>query len=610
MAALLDTGSTVSTVNERFYKDFKGHLELHPITELINIECADGQQLPYNGLIEATVYCEGVPDVEDGSHYFPILVVPESNYNRSVPLLVGTNILHHLLSGVKGSYGERFLQQADLHTPWYLAFRSLTLREKELARNNNRLGLVKCAAAKPVIVPPNTSITIPGYIDKAIPYGTTPAILQSTPGSVIPSDLEVTPAVTAYKYPVKHLVEVCVLLEGNIIRKSKSPWSSNVVLCRKKNNELRMCVDYRQLNMRTKKDSYSLPRIEDILNALSGNKYFTILDMKSGYHQIDMYEPHKERTAFTVGPLRFYEFNRMPFGLVNAPATYQRLMEECFFGLHLDICYIYLDDLIIFSKTFEEHVDRLKQIFQRLREVNLKLSPKKCEFMKKKVKYVGHIVSSGGIEPDPQKIDKVRDWPVPTNPDEVRQFLGFVGYYRRFIRDFSKISRPLAELIPELGKRKRRNAKNSIIPEKWEWGTLQQTAFDQLKQQLITFPILGFPQYNLPFELHTDASTKGLGAVLYQDQAGVKRVIAYASRSLTKSEKNYAVHKLEFLALKWAVTEKFYDYLYGNNFTVYTDNNPLTYVLSSAKLDATGQRWISNLAEFSFSIHYKPGIRN
>ena len=727
VAALLDTGSTVSTVNERFYQDFLGHLELHPITELINIECADGQQLPYNGFIEATVYCEGVPDVEDGSHYFPILVVPESNYNRTVPLLVGTNILHHLLSGVKGSYGERFLQQADLHTPWYLAFRSLTLREKELDRNNNRLGLVKCAAAKPVIVPPNTSITIPGYIDKAIPYGTTPAILQSTPGSAIPSDLEVTPAVTAYKYPVKHLVEVCVdnittrtvqippkallceiqpvsiedpdisttknatpskslldlvtidednltseqlnisraiiqehqdvfsksetdightdiathhidlteevpfkqrprnippsmyaevkehlqgLLEGNIIRKSKSPWSSNVVLCRKKNNELRMCVDYRQLNMRTKKDSYSLPRIEDILNALSGNKYFTILDMKSGYHQIEMYEPHKERTAFTVGPLGFYEFNRMPFGLVNAPATYQRLMEECFFGLHLDICYIYLDDLIIFSKTFEEHVDRLKQIFQRLREVNLKLSPKKCEFMKKKVKYVGHIVSSEGIEPDPQKIDKVRDWPVPTNPDEVRQFLGFVGYYRRFIQDFSRISRPLAELIPEPGKRKRRNSKNSIIPEKWEWGTLQQTAFDQLKQQLITFPILGFPQYNLPFELHTDASTKGLGAVLYQEQAGVKRVIAYASRSLTKSEKNYAVHKLEFLALKWAITEKFYDYLYGNNFTVYTDNNPLTYVLSSAKLDATGQRWISSLAEFSFSIHYKPGIRN
>ena len=728
--ALLDTGSTVSTVNESFYKRCLSHLELHEIKELINIECADGQPLPYFGFIEASIYSGGIPELDKDTTpmYFPILVVPESNYNNSVPLLIGTNVLHHLLEGVKGSYGERFLQQADLHTPWYLAFRSLTLREKELARNNNRLGLVKSAAIKPVVIPPNTSITIPGYIDRAIPYGSTPAILQSTSGSIIPADLEITPSVTDYNYPVRNLVEVHIdnvttrtvqippkallceiqpvniedtgvssthtdvpprkelldlvtideeyltpeeleisrniiqqnedvfsrsdtdightniathhielsdempfkqrprnippsmyaevkehlqgLLDGNIIRKSRSPWSSNVVLCRKKNNELRMCVDYRQLNLRTKKDSYSLPRTEDILNALSRNKYFTILDMKSGYHQIEMHETHKERTAFTVGPLGFYEFNRMPFGLVNAPATYQRLMEECFCGLHLDICYIYLDDLIIFSKTFEEHMDRLRKIFQRLREVNLKLSPKKCEFFKRKVRYVGHIVSSEGIEPDPQKVDKVKDWPTPTNPDEVRQFLGFVGYYRRFIKDFSKISRPLAELVPEPTRKARRKSKNSIVPDKWEWGDVQQAAFDDLKQQLISFPILGFPEYNQPFELHTDASTKGLGAVLYQDQGGVKRVIAYASRSLSRSEKNYAVHKLEFLALKWAITEKFYDYLYGNNFIVFTDNNPLTYVLSSAKLDATGQRWISSLAEFNFTISYRPGLKN
>ena len=157
-----------------------------------------------------------------------------------------------------------------------------------------------------------------------------------------------------------------------------------------------MCVDFRQLNLRTKKDSYALPRTEEILEALAGNRFFTILDMKSGYHQIELHEPHKERTAFTVGPLGFYQYHRMPFGLVNAPATYQRLMEQCFEGLHLDICYIYLDDLIIFSKTFEDHIDRLEKIFQRLRDVNLKLSPKKCEFFKPKVKYVGNIVSEEG----------------------------------------------------------------------------------------------------------------------------------------------------------------------------------------------------------------------
>ena len=674
---LLDSGSTVSTISHTFYQTFLNHIPLLPVDDIVNIKCADGQLLPYSGYIEVAISGQGLPLEEP--LYFPLLVVPDSNYNTGVPVLLGTNVLLHFLSDIKEQYGQKFLQQADLKTPWYLAFRCITLREKELSRNGYRLSIVKSATTESVIIPPNTSVRLKGYIDKALPYFSTPAIFHPTSDSILPTDLDITPAVTTYSFPVQDHVEVCVdnittrtvrippkaiicelqpvaieeilptdaelkssvnvldlvhmesdgltatqldqghallqhysdvfsrsdtdightnrathhieliddtpfkqrcrpippamytevrehlqqLLDGDIIRKSRSPWSSNVVLCRKKNNELRMCVDFRQLNQRTKKDSYSLPRIEDILNALSGNKYFTILDMKSGYHQVEVYEQHKERTAFTVGPLGFYEFNWMPFGLVNAPATYQRMMEECFFGLHLEICYIYLDDLIIFSRTYEEHLERLEQVFQRLQEVNLKLSPKKCEFFKRKVRYVGHIVSSEGIEPDPQKVKKVRDWPTPTNPDQVRQFLGFVGYYRRFIKDFSKVSRPLADLVPEPSKKARRKSKNSLVPEKWEWGEQQQSAFDHLKQQLITFPILGFPNFDLPFELHTDASTKGLGAVLYQDQEGTKRVIAYASRSLTKSERNYPIHKLEFLALKWSVTEKFYDYLQG-----------------------------------------------
>ena len=226
------------------------------------------------------------------------------------------------------------------------------------------------------------------------------------------------------------------------------------------------------------------------------------------------------------------------------------------------------------------------------------------------MRYVGHIVSAEGVEPDPDKVEKVKEWPTPTNPDDVRRFLGFVGYYRRFIKDFSKIARPLSDLVPEPTKKARRKPSNSIIPDKWIWGAQQQDAFDNLKRQLISFPILGFPEYNMPFEVHTDASSKGLGAVLYQEQKGTKRVIAYASRGLTRSEKNYAVHKLEFLALKWAITERFYDYLYGSKFKVYTDNNPLTYVLSSAKLDATGQRWIASLAQFDFSICYRSGLKN
>ena len=728
MNTLLDTGSTVSTISEDFYHSHLSHLALYPITDILQIECADGQHLPYYGYIEATVTTDGIPPSSQEPLHFPILIVPTSNYNSRIPALIGTNILQHLLDDVKSKYGNRFLQDANLFTPWYLAFRGMTLREKELAKNNHRLGIVKSAESKCITIPPNSTVSLSGYIDKALPYQPTTAVLQATANSIVPSDLDIVPSLTDYSYPAYHVIRVDIenittrtvqippkailcelqpvkietdhstitcssmqtnnsvldqvklegdtltlaeferaeqllkryedvfsqsdtdightdivrhridlhdntpfkqrprrippalfsevkehlkqLLDGGIIRKSKSPWSSNVVLCRKKNNELRMCVDFRQLNLKTKKDSYALPRTEEILEALAGNRYFTILDMKSGYHQIELHEAHKERTAFTVGPLGFYEYHRMPFGLVNAPATYQRLMEECFEGLHLDICYIYLDDLIIFSKTYEEHLERLEKIFKRLREVNLKLSPKKCEFFRKKVKYVGNIVSEEGIEPDPDKINKVQQWPRPTNPDEVRQFLGFVGYYRRFIEGFSSIARPLNNLLPDSKKKSRKGSKPKPLPASWTWGPEQEVAFNTLKEKLTTYPILGFPDCTLPYELHTDASSNSIGAVLYQTQDNTKRVIAYASRSLSKSERNYPVHKLEFLALKWSVCEKFRDYLIGTTFTALTDNNPLTYVLSSAKLDATSQRWVADLASFNFTISYRPGSQN
>nr|ATA66769.1 Pol, env [Haliotis discus hannai] len=401
-----------------------------------------------------------------------------------------------------------------------------------------------------------------------------------------------------------HLQE---LLSAGVIRPSHSPWASNVVLARRKDGRLRMCIDFRQLNNRTIKDSYALPRIEELLDCLGGMKYFSVLDMKSGYHQVELEEAHKQRTAFTVGPLGFFEYNRMPFGLSNAPATYQRLMEQCLEGLHLKICLIYLDDLIIFSRTYEEHVERLELVFRRLEQCGLKLAPKKCKFFKRKVRYVGYIVSEDGIEADPEKVEKIKDWPTPTTPEDVRRFLGFAGYYRKFVKDFSKIARPLSELMPKTGSKKSRQQTKKVD---WNWGPVQEDAFKTLKTRLTTPPVLGYADYSKPFELHTDASTQGLGAVLYQRQEDHLRVIAYASRSLTPSERNYSAHKLEFLCLKWSVSEKFHDYLYGHHFEVVTDNNPLTYVLTTARLDATGHRWLAALASYNFSIRYRPGSAN
>ena len=405
-----------------------------------------------------------------------------------------------------------------------------------------------------------------------------------------------------YQEVKAHLKE---MEEIGAIRKSHSPWSSPVVLVRKKTGELRFCIDLRTLNARTEKDAYSLPRIEDSLDSLNGAKIFSSLDLKSGYWQVELEEESIPLTAFTVGPLGFYECVRMPFGLTNAPATFQRLMENCLGDLHLRSCIIYLDDIIIYSKTPEEHVHRLSQVFEKLAAAGLKLKPSKCEFFKTEINYLGHVVSQDGIRTDDKKIEAIRNWPRPVTNTEVRSFLGFTNYYRRFIHKYSQIAKPLNLLITG-DSSKHKNKKTKV-----SWNTECEEAFERLKEICSETPVLGYADYTKPFRLNTDASTEGLGAALYQRQEdGTERVIAFASRSLSKSERNYDAHKLEFLALKWAVTDKFHEYLYGGDFDVYTDNNPLTYVLTTAKLDATGQRWVAALANYNFDIYYRCGKTN
>jgi len=404
------------------------------------------------------------------------------------------------------------------------------------------------------------------------------------------------------------------LMDSGIVRRSQSPWASNIVLVRKEDQSLRLCIDYRQLNKRTVKDAYALPRIEELLEGLGGNQFYSVLDMKSGYHQVEIKEHHKQYTAFTAGPLGFFEFNRLPFGLSNAPATYQRLMESCLADLMFGddrVCHIYLDDIIVASKTFKDHLNSLEKVFDKLHQSGLKLSPKKCFLFQEKVKYVGHIVSASGIETDPDKTIKLHTWPSPKNVDELRTFLGFASYYRRFVKGFASIAKPLNSLLTGPGKKRRKQKTSTAVKSKeWEWNEAQESAFQTLKQILTAPPILAYPNYGKPFVLHTDASFSGLGAVLYQTIDGEDKVIAYASRGLSKAELRYPVHKLEFLALKWAVTSKFHDYLYGTEFMVYTDNNPMTYVMEKTKLDATAHRWVAALGAYDFQIKYRTGKSN
>eukprot|EP00731_Ephydatia_muelleri_P022232 Em0014g823a len=314
------------------------------------------------------------------------------------------------------------------------------------------------------------------------------------------------------------------MLERQVIEPSQGSWSSPVVLVKKKDGSKRFCVDFRQLNAVTKKDAQPLPRIDETLDVLGSARWFSCLDLTSGYWQVEVAPEDREKTAF-VTPYGLFQFRVMPFGLTNAPATFQRLMERVLAGLHWTTCLIYLDDILIFSATVQQHFTRLREIFDRLKQAGLKIKPSKCLLLQKSIKYLGHVVSEHGIKTDSDKTRFIADWPTPSCLQDLKQFLGLASYYRRFVRNFAAIVAPLVKLTE----------KGHV----WHWSSDCDAAFLQLKERLVTSPILGYPVFNQPFMVDTDASGEGLGAVLSQYVSGVEHVIAFASRSLSKAERKY-----------------------------------------------------------------------
>uniref|UniRef100_A0A8C1XCE3 Gypsy retrotransposon integrase-like protein 1 n=1 Tax=Cyprinus carpio TaxID=7962 RepID=A0A8C1XCE3_CYPCA len=400
-----------------------------------------------------------------------------------------------------------------------------------------------------------------------------------------------------------------MLLEAKVIRESCSPYASPIVLVKKKDGSLRMCVDYRQLNARTRKDAFPLPRIEESLDSLTGARWFSTMDLASGYNQVPVSEQDRPKTAFCT-PFGLFEWNRMPFGLCNAPSTFQRLMQRLFGDQQCQSLLLYLDDIVIFSSSVEQHLERLELVLSRLQCEGLKAKLEKCAFFRSEVTYLGHVISADGVSTDPKKIEAVAQWPQPTSVSELRSFLGFASYYRRFVEGFAKLAAPLHRLVAEFGGTKSRKRAEPGFASGWT--THCQRSFESLKGKLISAPVLCYADFSLPFILEVDASLGGLGAVLSQEQGGKVRPVAYASRGLRPTERNmsnYSSMKLEFLALKWAMAEKFREYLLGHKCVVYTDNNPLSH-LTSAKLGATEQRWASQLACFDFEVKYRPGRCN
>jgi transposase InsO family protein len=388
--------------------------------------------------------------------------------------------------------------------------------------------------------------------------------------------------------------QVSEMIEAGVIIPSKSPWTSPVVLVKKKSGDMRFCVDYRKLNAITTKDCYPLPRIDEILDSLQGKKYFTGLDLANGYWQIEVDPKDREKTAFVVEN-DLYEFVKMPFGLCNSPSTFMRAMNCVMAGLINEILHVFLDDLIVASSTFKEHIENLRKVFDRLRTVGLKLKPKKCHFLQKKLEFLGHVVSEDGISPDESKTNKIRDFPTPKNGKEVKSFLGLSGYYRKFIKDYSTISHPLTELTKD------------EVP--FRWTEKEQEAFDYLRTCLITRPILAYPNFKLPFIIFTDASNVGLGAVLSQIQDGKERVIAYASRHLNQAERNYATIEKEALAIVFAV-KKFKPYIHGHETKIVTDHAPLKWLMKVKNTNAKLARWALEIQDLNLDIEYRPGKTN
>ena len=409
---------------------------------------------------------------------------------------------------------------------------------------------------------------------------------------------------------VREHLEKC--LDNGVIRPSSSPYAAHVVLVRKKDGKLRLCLDYRALNARTHKDAYPLPRIEEALEVMKGSKYFVSRDLAHGFNQIPMAAEDIEKTAFRIGTGGLYEYTRMPFGLCNAPATFMRLMDTVFGDQNFQTLLIYLDDILVFGRTFEETVERLDMVLTRLSKFQLKVKPEKCQLFHQKLRYLGHMVSEDGVSPDPEKTKAVDEWTTPQSETELRQFLGLASYYRRFVLGFANIAAPLHALLGGTCKRKQRtNNDNGQFVERWNESC--DIAFCELKKRLVSSPVLGYPDFTKPFILETDASLQGLGAVLSQHQEHGIVVLSYASRGLRDSEKkmdNYSSIKLELLALYWAVTIKFRDMLIGSEFTVFTDNNPLSYIQSTVKLGATEMRWVAELVLFNFKIRYRSGKHN
>jgi hypothetical protein len=403
-----------------------------------------------------------------------------------------------------------------------------------------------------------------------------------------------TPVITTpYRHPKKFKDEIekaiKELLAMGHIRPNMSPFASSVVLVLKKDGTLRMCIDYRALNKKTIKNRYPIPRIDELMDELHGAVFFTKIDLRSGYHQINIREQDIEKTTFRCH-FRHFEFLVMPFGLTNAPATFQSCMNHIFRGQLRKYLLVFFDDILIYNKTWDEHLAHLGEVLDIMQAQSLYAKESKCEFGMRELLYLGHIISGQGVQVHQEKIRAILDWPMPKNLTELKGFFGLCSYYRRFVKGFSQLGAPLTDLTKKGA---------------FHWTEESQQTFDKMKEVMSTCPVLALPDFSQPFVLECDASGVGIGAVLMQGG----HPIVFESRKLNESERLYPIYDKEMLAIMHALT-KFRQYLVGNRFVVKTDHNSLKYFLDQKDLSERQQKWVSKIQAFDFDIEYVKGKRN
>jgi hypothetical protein len=389
------------------------------------------------------------------------------------------------------------------------------------------------------------------------------------------------------------------MLRADIIELSDGVYTSPVFLVPKKDSSFRMVVDYRKLNQQTIPENFPMQNITDSLQALGSNHptIFSTLDMQSGYHQIPIKKSARKFTGFIM-PDNVYQFKRAPFGLTNCPFVFSKLMSKVLAGLQGQILLVFIDDIIAFSPTFEQHLLDLKTIFDRLQQANLSLKPSKCEFGKDKIKFLGHEVLAKGISPfDDDKIKIINDAQPPTTVKGVRQFLGLAGYYRKHILNFSKIAAPLTDLT-----------KGVIKSKPITWNPECQKAFDTLKYALTHAPILVYPNYSQPFILTTDASNYATWAILSQIHDKKEVVIAYGGRKLSQAEQTYTTTERECLAVIEGLRE-FEPYIRGRSVKILTDHANLKWILTQKQPPGRLARWLAYLQSFSFQVEHRSGSK-